>query len=127
MPAVIENPVINSPYEEPGRHFVFGRDGITNDIGEGRRESTFFIPIAPTRRKEAQLDLDSLMTSDRMQPNDLINRIRREVGAWRHGGRIGVTPTTRRLLEHWADVDRERRLFFCQVEAAETAVFIGEV
>jgi type III restriction enzyme len=127
MPAVIENPVINSPYEEPRRHFVFGRDGITNEIGEGRRESTFFIPIAPTRRKEAQLDLDSFMTSDRMQPNDLINRIRREVGTWRHGGRIGVTPTTRRLIEHWTEADRERRLFFCQVEAAETAIFIGEV
>ena len=29
---VIENPVLNSPYEEPGRHFVFGDDGIRNEI-----------------------------------------------------------------------------------------------
>lgn len=49
MADLIENPVINSPYLEPSRHFVFGKDGITNQIAEGRRESTFFIPIAPAR------------------------------------------------------------------------------
>jgi hypothetical protein len=47
VPGVIENPVINSPYEEPGRHFVFDNEGITNQTAEGRRLSTFFIPIAP--------------------------------------------------------------------------------
>jgi hypothetical protein len=30
VPGVIENPVINSPYEEPQRHFVFDNDGITS-------------------------------------------------------------------------------------------------
>jgi type III restriction enzyme len=127
MADVIENPVINSPFGEPSKHFVFGKDGITNEIADGRRESTFFIPIAPARRKEAQLDLESLMTVDRMQSNGFINRIRVEVGLWRQGGYRGVTPITRRLLEYWTDPERDRRLFFCQVEAAETAVFLGEV
>jgi hypothetical protein len=36
---IIENPVINSPFEEPKRHFRFADDGITNEIVEGRRES----------------------------------------------------------------------------------------
>ena len=75
MADVIENPVINSPVEEPSKHFLFGRDGITNELAEGRRESTFFIPIAPARRREAQLDLETLLTVDRMQSNDLINRV----------------------------------------------------
>ncbi|MDQ6948253.1 MAG: DEAD/DEAH box helicase family protein [Actinomycetota bacterium] len=128
MPDVIENPVINSPYEEPRKHFVFGNDGITNEIGDGRRESTFFIPIAPPRRKEAQLQLEGVMTAERMRSNELINKIRVEVGLWRQGGyRGGITPTTRKLLEHWTDSTRETRLFFCQVEAAETAIFLGEV
>lgn len=47
VPGVIENPVINSPYQEPQRHFVFDTQGITNQIAQGRRASTFFIPIAP--------------------------------------------------------------------------------
>jgi type III restriction enzyme len=126
VPGVIENPVINSPYEEPQQHFVFDNEGITNQITEGRRSSTFFIPIAPPKRKEIQLPIEGMMTADRMRPNALINRIRDEVTLWRQGGYRGVSPTTRRLLEYWLDPTRERRLFFCQIEAVETAIFIGE-
>jgi len=126
VPGTIENPVINSPYEEPSQHFVFDNEGITNQIAEGRRTSTFFIPIAPPKRKEAQLQLEGLMTADRMRPNVLINRIRDEVTLWRRGGYRGISPTTRRLLDYWLDPTRERRLFFCQIEAVETAIFIGE-
>jgi type III restriction enzyme len=126
VPGVIENPVINSPYEEPRRHFVFDNEGITNQIDDGRRMSTFFIPIAPPKRKEAQLQIEGMMTAERMRPNVLINRIRDEVALWRKGGYRGISPTTRRLLDHWLDPTRDRRLFFCQIEAAETAIFIGE-
>ncbi|MEZ4568898.1 MAG: hypothetical protein R2849_00905 [Thermomicrobiales bacterium] len=47
----------------------------------------------------------------------------------RSGGRGGyqITPTTRRLLDHWRETERERRLFFCQIEALETAIYITEV
>ena len=126
VPGVIENPVINSPYEEPQQHFAFDNEGITNQITEGRRASTFFIPIAPPKRKEIQLQIEGMMTADRMRPNVLINRIRDEVALWRRGGYRGISPTTRRLLDHWLDPTRERRLFFCQIEAVETAIFIGE-
>ena len=44
--AVIENPVINSPFDEPKRHFRFAENGITDEILPGRRRSTYFIPIA---------------------------------------------------------------------------------
>ena len=39
----------------------------------------------------------------------------------------GVTPTTRRLLAYWTDAEREKKLFFCQIEALETAIYIAEV
>ena len=35
-------------------------------------------------------------------------------------------PITRDLLAHWRAEDRERRLFFCQIEAAETAIYLTE-
>lgn len=29
--AVIDNPILNSPFEEPSQHWKFERDGITNE------------------------------------------------------------------------------------------------
>ena len=53
--------------------------------------------------------------------------IRERVSLWRRGGHQGITLVTRKLLEYWTDPERSRRLFFAQVEAAETAIYIGEV
>ena len=52
--AVIENPVINSPFEEPTRHFRFTDEGITNEIVEFRRKSAYFISIAAPKKKSKQ-------------------------------------------------------------------------
>ena len=46
---------------------------------------------------------------------------------WRQGGYVGVTPTTARLIDYWTDPAREKKLFFCQHEALETAIYITEV
>jgi hypothetical protein len=48
---VIENPIINTPFHEPTRHFRFNDEGITNEIVDGRRVSTYFVPIACTKKK----------------------------------------------------------------------------
>ena len=127
---VIENPVINSPYDEPKRHFKFTEEGITDEIIEGlRRPSSYFIPIARprSRGRQAQLHLDTEWTEDRLKENDEINRIRARVAIWRKGGYVGVTKTTSRLLEYWNNPDREKKLFFCQIEALETAIYLAEV
>jgi type III restriction enzyme len=42
-------------------------------------------------------------------------------------GGPGIRRTTRRLLEYWQNPERERKLFFCQIEALETAIYITEV
>ncbi len=34
---LIENPILNSPFREPTRHFTFSDEGITNEIAQGRR------------------------------------------------------------------------------------------
>jgi len=125
---VIENPILNSPYEEPTRHFKFTEDGITDEIAESRRASSYFVPIAQPRKKGSrQLKFETEWTEDRIEENKPVNDIRQRVSAWRQGGYIGVTPTTSRLLQHWTNPERERRLFFCQIEAVETAIYITEV
>ena len=35
--------------------------------------------------------------------------------------------TTKKLLRHWWREDRSRRLFFCQVEAVETIIYLQEI
>jgi len=48
---VIENPILNSPYVEPKRHFRFSEEGITNEIVEARRKSAYFIPVPSSKKK----------------------------------------------------------------------------
>jgi type III restriction enzyme len=124
---VIENPILNSPFEEPSRHFLFGEDGITDKVVEKRRLSAYFMPIPESRRRRGQISMEAEWTADRIRPNEEINSIRAKVGAWRKEGHPGVTSTTRRLLDYWHQEDRERRLFFCQLEAVETAIYLAEV
>ena len=126
---VIENPIINTPFHEPTSHFRFTDEGITNEIVNGRRISSYFVPIARPKKKGAkQMPLPGTeWTQDRIEENKLVNDIRQRVGMWRKGGYVGVTPTTSRLLAYWTDSLREKKLFFCQIEALETAIYIAEV
>ena len=121
---VIDNPIINSPYTSPTRHFAFDHEGITSHIEESRRRSEHFIPV-PRPRKQRQLAIPEL-TADDILPNEHVNRIRDRVDLWRRGGYPHVTPNTRRLLEHWSDPERDNPVLFCQREAAETAIFLVE-
>lgn len=127
---VIEQPVINSPFCEPTRHFKFGDHGITNEIADGRRISSYFVPIAKPKKKgkgSKQLALDNEWVQDRIEENLFINQVRERVKLWREGGHKHTTNTTAKLLEHWLSADRGRRLFFCQIEALETAIYLLEV
>lgn len=125
---VIENPILNSPYQEPCRHFKFSDEGITDQIVQERRTSSYFIPIPrPKKKNPKQLAFETEWTADRIQENVFINKVRARVALWRQGGYLGVTNVTRRLLEYWQRPDRERKLFFCQIEALETSIYITEV
>ncbi len=83
---IIENPVLNSPYEGPGRHFRFADDGIMDEIAEGRRVSSYFIPVAKPRKKGKQLVLDTEWTGERLQENRFINRVCERVAGRGFGG-----------------------------------------
>ena len=76
---------------------------------------------AARRRGATQTEL---ALEEKTTSNTLVNAIRIEVDPWRDlpPSQWGVTPETQRLLLHWRDPDRERRLFFCQREAIETLI-----
>ena len=70
-PVIIENPILNSPFQEPTRHFRFSDEGITNEIVEARRVSSYFIPIAKPKKKgkATQLAFGTEWTKDRIEEN----------------------------------------------------------
>ena len=136
-----ENPVLNSPYEYPSRHWELDDAGQpTARVVESRRTATFVAPAPPTHRRRAgapQLSLDAGFggaASDPAQRYDLnagVDDVRRRVDAWRllpNRRDWSVTPETARLLRHWrAHRFAGYRPFFCQIEAAETAIWLAEV
>jgi len=125
-----EGPVINGPFDAPQRYFEIGPAGPTG-ILPGRRPSESWIPVPASRKgrgkaggEQAAFDFD--VSGERREHNSLINDVRREVERWRLTYQ-GVTPITRKLLEHWADESRgDDRVLFCQREAAETAIYLAE-
>ncbi len=129
----IENPIINSPFEKPEWHFELDEEGQpTGKKLSGRRDSVHVVPVAASRRrgpKQRELALFDEEGGTRINENALVNEIRKHVEQWRELAprQWGVTPETQRLLLHWRDPYRERRLFFCQREAVETLIWLAEV
>ena len=135
-----KEPILNSPYAYPGRHWDLDESGQpTGQIVEGRRKASFVTPIpkAKKQKKSAQSQLvfdEGKGLSTEAQQYDLtstINQIRQQVDEWRtrpNPATWGVTPETARLLQHWRTYNFSgARPFFCQVEAIETAIWLTEV
>lgn len=136
-----EQPILNSPYEYPARHWILDSDGQpTGKIADNRRRSEYVTPIPKPQKKKAaakQTDLGFKSESDtedgrqKYDPIPIINDIRRAVDDWRNLKNPAdwlVTPETAQLLEYWRHHRFENiRPFFCQVEAIETLIWIREV
>jgi type III restriction enzyme len=75
---VIENPILNSPYREPTRHFRFDANNEISDIIDaGRRGSSYFLPIATPKKKVAPGLFDAI--EEKKAESGHVNSIRRLV------------------------------------------------
>jgi type III restriction enzyme len=128
-----DNPILNSPFEPPTRYWELDQTGKpTGEIVAGRRRSEYIVAVAASRRKvggQEEMVFGDIEGITPTRANDIVNEIRSSVEAWRNapGNPPGVTHETARLILHWRDRARERPLFFCQVEAAETIIWLAEV
>ena len=131
-----EDPILNSPYEKPDQHWELQYGVPTDNIIQHRRPSEHIVPVPPSQAQSAQprmnLGVTGISTGDQeYDPTPIINDIRRRVDRWRSipdRRKWGVTPETARLLEHWRSQKHiGLRPFFCQVEAAETIIWLTEV
>ena len=111
--------IINSPYEEPTKYWSYNRERRTFSLVEGRRPAGYVIASEGSR---------SFDDPGHFVEIPLVSLIRPRVRAWREAGYPGVTGITKRLLQHWTDTEESdnRRLFFCQLEAAETLIWLAE-
>src|SRR5215216_1184728 len=122
----VNDPIISSPFEEPPEHWYIQR-GADPERRAGRRPSFVFQPrgqrdewdlrdgtLAPMRDYESAYEMV------------LVNRLRERVRRWREEGYPGVTRTTLELLRWWRRDGRAQALFFAQLKAAETVIFLRE-
>ncbi len=126
----MNSPILNSPYQEPKKHFKSDERGISSEFLEFRRPSSFFIPVPRAKvraKREEQNVAEGAYGSELQKENELINKIRSKISEWRNDGYPGLTKTSRDLLFYWKDDSRENKLFFCQIEALETLMYINEV
>jgi type III restriction enzyme len=133
-----ERPILNSPYEYPRRHWELDPTGQpTGPTVEHRRRAEFITPIPkPKKRKAKQAEMvfdeGKGLSTDKQQydPTSIINEVRQHVDTWRElpSSQWQVTPETARLLQHWRHhTFGTIRPFFCQIEAAETLIWLTEV
>ncbi|MBU4579417.1 DEAD/DEAH box helicase family protein [Patescibacteria group bacterium] len=126
----MKSPILNSPYFEPSRHFKADERGLTEDIIESRRPSSFYIPVPRAKTKQKKMEFNTAegaFGSELQKENEFINKLRAKIKNWRANGYAGITKTSRDLLSYWQDDTRENKLFFCQIEALETLIYINEV
>ncbi|MCB1811006.1 MAG: DEAD/DEAH box helicase family protein, partial [Candidatus Competibacteraceae bacterium] len=134
-----EQPILNSPYDYPNRHWELDADGQpTQNILDSRRRAEFITPIPQAKKQKGKGQQTSLVMdeglglSNAQQQYDhaIINGVRQQVDHWRRlpSQQWRVTPETARLLQHWRQHEFSSiRPFFCQIEAVETAIWLTEV
>ncbi|MBI3663394.1 MAG: DEAD/DEAH box helicase family protein [Acidobacteria bacterium] len=124
----VEQPILNSPFREPEEYW-FIREGEPPERRKGRRAGIVF----PPRDQKAPWTPDPCILNPSPEYTGafelvLVNLIRERVKAWREAGYPGVSRSTLELLEYWRRDGRGegQRLFFAQIEAAETIIFLKE-
>jgi len=109
--------IICGPYEKPKQHLSYNREIRKFELVDGRRRAGY---IVATEDSKAYDDPGHFIALEE------VNKIRERVDKWRDAGYPGITTVTKELLEHWKNPDREPRLFFCQIEAIETLIWLIE-
>jgi len=133
-PVEVESPIINSPFREPEFHWVIER-GKPPVKAAGRRRASYFyrVPEHAGRGRKNKATAD-MFEAEKGEEVDLaiVNEIRTRIKNWRKGihsaglAYDGASSVTKELLELWRSEERMQRLFFAQIEAVETIIFLVE-
>lgn len=111
----VDTPILNRPYDEPKEHWWI-LEGQSAERRQGRRPASYWYRPPGRDAQEGGILIELRH----------VNLVRERIRSWRAQGYPGVTRTTLELLKHWQRDGRLQRLFFAQVEAAETVIFLTE-
>ena len=108
------NSIICNPYEKPDKYWKYIDSGKYEQIND-RRPASY-----------------KTMKSNGSYGSDIeikwVDTIRKHVEKWsKEETYAGVTEETRKILIHWGDEERKQRMFFCQLEAIRTIIYLFEV
>ena len=81
----IDKLIINSPYEEPARHWSYNRENRLFNLEDGRREAGYLIASPQSKA----FDDPGIFV-----PIELANKIRPRVKQWRENGYPGISGIT---------------------------------
>src|SRR5665811_1527408 len=123
----VAEPILNSPFEKPTCYWYI-REGEQPQRIEGQRRPSVVFP--PREQKTPWLVDERLLKPSKQYSSGfelaLVNLIRERLESWQSQGHPGVTRTTLELIQWWTREGREKRLFFAQLEAALTVIFLKE-
>ena len=140
-PSAVNNPVLRTPYEAPAEHWRLDPKGRTLDILDCGRRPSFPgagipEPVSGSELWGARLDpgleaaevlrIGGAYSAPSPEPHRTINELRELLDRWRAAGKPDISPVTERLLHHWSSPGSEFRPFWCQLEAAETVIWLFE-
>lgn len=120
----VDQPVICSPYEAPDKYWMYERETGKASMVSGRRPAGYWYKTDKIARNAKT---GELFVEEQRDDLVLVNRLREDVKRWRESGYRGASKVTQDLLNHWAKKDLPRRLFYCQREAVETAIYLAEM
>ena len=119
----VEDPILCNPYEEPAAYWRYDQQtGEATRIPERRPAGHWFKTDRSIEDRQGRL-----FAEENWEELPYVNRLREDVRRWRNSNYRNATNVTRQLLRHWRREDKIRRLFFCQVEAVETAIYLAEI
>ena len=118
----VDQPILCSPYQEPDKHWIYDTSTGEAVKNPGRREAGYWYRTQQT----GSLQL-GLFQEEERDDLPMVNALRADVKRWRETNYRNATVVTRELLQHWARDDLLRRLFFCQLEAVETIIYLVEI
>ncbi len=116
----VPQPILNSPFSEPQEHWHIV-EGEEPESRSGRRPAMYYY-----RDPKVKPEKEYGTVAGTAIELKLVNRIRAQVKKWRLDGYPGVTRTTLELLQWWQRDGRAQRLFFAQLDAVETVIFLTE-
>lgn len=130
--AEVLEPIINSPFERPSRYWYI-REGEESELRPSRPDQLSRRPalVFPPKDQRELWPVDGTILQRSGDYPDgfelgLVNLIRLRVEQWETAGFPGATRTTMDLIKWWTRDGREKPLFFAQLEAALTVIFLVE-